>query len=43
MTTGEEEFPSLLLLDPTGGRKLGTVGDVSPEEVEAALRRALGR
>ena len=36
-------LPALLLLDPSGKKKLGTVGDESPEEVAATLRTALGR
>jgi len=40
---GITEFPSLLLLDPKGERKLGVVGDVSAREVETALRKALDR
>jgi thioredoxin-related protein len=40
---GVTEFPALLLLDPTGERKLGAVGDEPPEKVAAALREALGR
>lgn len=40
---GVTKYPAILLLDPTGEKKLGTVGDESPEEVAAALRRALGR
>lgn len=38
---GVEEFPAVLLLDWTGEKKLGVVGDVSPEEVAATLRKAL--
>jgi len=38
---GVTKFPSLLLLDATGTKKLGVVGDVSTEKVEAALRAAL--
>ncbi len=38
---GVTKFPSLLLLDPMGEKKLGVVGDVSAEKVEAALRKAL--
>jgi hypothetical protein len=40
---GVEEFPAVLLLDWQGKKKLGVVGDVSPDEVAAALREALGR
>ena len=40
---GIEKFPVLLILDPSGEKKLGTVGDEPPEKVAAALRAALGR
>ena len=40
---GVTEFPALLMLDSTGERKLGTIGDESPEDVAKALRTALGR
>ncbi|MCU0726293.1 MAG: hypothetical protein MUE73_10955 [Planctomycetes bacterium] len=40
---GIEEFPRILLLDPEGEKALGDCGDVSPEEVAATLRKALGR
>ena len=42
-TFGVTEFPALLMLDPTGKKKLGTIGDESPEDVAAALKAALGR
>ena len=40
---GIEKYPALLLLDSSGERKLGAVGDVSPEEVASAFRGALAR
>ena len=40
---GVKTFPSILLLDWTGERKLGVIGDVPPKEVAAGLREALGR
>ena len=40
---GVTEFPALLILDPTGKKKLGTVGDESPENVAKALKQALAR
>ena len=40
---GVEDYPCLLLLDSKGEKKLGVIGDVSPEEVAAGLLKALGR
>ena len=40
---GVTEYPALLFLDPGAKRKIGSVGNVSPEEVAAALRKALGK
>lgn len=40
---GVTDFPAVLLLDWQGKRKLGVVGDDSPEEVADGLRKALGR
>ncbi|MHC4470453.1 MAG: TlpA family protein disulfide reductase [Planctomycetota bacterium] len=40
---GVRKFPALLLLDWQGKKKLGQLGDVSPEELAKGLRRALGR
>ena len=38
---GIEEYPALLLLDWKAEKKLGAVGDLSPEEVATGLRAAL--
>jgi hypothetical protein len=40
---GVEEYPALLLLDHDVEKKLGIVGDVPPEKVAEALRKALAR
>lgn len=40
---GVKKFPALLVLDPTGKKALGTVGDVSAKEVVTMLLKALGR
>lgn len=40
---GIEKFPRLLVLDPTGTRKLGDLGDVPEREVAAFLRGVLKR
>jgi hypothetical protein len=40
---GIGKYPALLLLHWTGARKLGEIGDETPEKVAAALRSALGR
>lgn len=40
---GITKFPALLMLDSTGKKKLGTVGDESPENVAKALKEALAR
>jgi len=40
---GVKEFPCLLLLDWKGEKKLGVIGDVSPEEVSKGLGEALGK
>ena len=40
---GVEEYPALLLLDFKAEARLALVGDVPPEEIAAALRKALGR
>lgn len=40
---GVTDFPALLILDWKAERSLGTVGDVSAEEVAKALRKALHR
>ena len=40
---GVTKYPALLFLDPEAEKKLGSVGEVSPEEVAAALRKVLGK
>jgi hypothetical protein len=40
---GVKKFPALLLLDWTGKKKLGVIGDVSPEEVAEGLAEAQGK
>ena len=40
---GITEFPSLLVLDSAGEKKLGEIGDVPEKEVAAFLRRMLAR